>query len=64
MKNIAIFGASRSGKSTLAKMIAKKYQNYHIIIGDDIRGTFTEVFPQNEISSKGGKGMKKFLTIS
>lgn len=25
MKNIAIFGSSRSGKSTLAKMISKKY---------------------------------------
>lgn len=42
MKSIAIFGSSRSGKSTLAKMIAKKYQNYHIIIGDDIQWAFQE----------------------
>ncbi len=47
MKNVAIFGSSRSGKSTLAKMISKKYSNYHIIIGDDIRGAFQEVLPNN-----------------
>lgn len=57
MKNIAIFGSSRSGKSTLAKMIAKKYSNYHIIIGDDIRKAFQEVLPNNDINSNGGKGM-------
>ena len=30
IKNIAIFGSSCSGKSTLAKMISKKYPNYYI----------------------------------
>ena len=54
MKNIAIFGSSRSGKSTLAKMISKKYSNYHIIIGDDIRWAFQEVLSNNNINSKGG----------
>lgn len=66
MKNVAIFGSSRSGKSTLAKMISKKYPNYHIIIGDDIRRTFQEVLPNNNINSKGGIGMledfPKFLS--
>ena len=57
MKNIAIFGSSRSGKSTLSKMISKKYPNYHIIIGDDIRGAFQEILPNNNINSKGGIGM-------
>ena len=57
MKNIAIFGSSRSGKSTLAKMISKKYPNYHIIIGDDIRWAFQETLPNNNINSKGGIGM-------
>ena len=56
VKNIAIFGSSRSGKSTLAKMISKKYPNYHIIIGDDIRWAFQEVLPNNNINSKGGIG--------
>ncbi len=55
MKNIAIFGSSRSGKSTLAKMISKKYSNYHILIGDDIRRVFQEVLPNNNINSKGGR---------
>lgn len=59
MKNIAIFGSSRSGKSTLSKMISKKYSNYHIIIGDDIRGAFQEILPNNHINSKGGSGMKE-----
>lgn len=57
MKNIAIFGSSRSGKSTLSKMIAKKYPNYHIIIGDDIRWAFQQILPANNINSKGGIGM-------
>ncbi len=57
MKNIAIFGTSRSGKSTLSKMIYKKYPNYHIIIGDDIRWAFQQILPANNISSKGGSGM-------
>ena len=57
MKNIAIFGSSRAGKSTLSKMISKKYPNYHIIIGDDIRGAFKETLPNNNINSKGGSGM-------
>lgn len=48
MKNIAIFGSSRAGKSTLSKMIAKKYPNYHIIIGDNIRGAFSRVLPNNK----------------
>ncbi len=57
MKSIAIFGSSRSGKSTLAKMIAKKYQNYHIIIGDDIQWAFQETLPNNNINNSGGSGM-------
>lgn len=57
MKNIAIFGSSRSGKSTFSKMISKKYHNYHVIIGDDIRGAFQEILPNNNINSKGGIGM-------
>ena len=51
MKNIAIFGVSRSGKSTLANMICKKYPNYHMIIGDAVRNAFTQVLPQNHINS-------------
>lgn len=57
MKNIAIFGSSRSGKSTLSKMISKKLPNYHIIVGDDIRWAFQETLPENHINSKCGKGM-------
>lgn len=59
MKNIAIFGSSRSGKSTLSRMIAKKHPNYHIIVGDDIRWAFQEVLPDNHINSRGGEGMKE-----
>lgn len=59
MKNIAIFGSARSGKSTLSVMISKKFPNYHIIVGDDIRWTFSRVLPDNNINSKGGSGMKE-----
>ena len=59
MKNIAIFGSARAGKSTLSKMIAKKFPNYHVISGDDIKNTFKEILPQNNINSKGGSGMKE-----
>lgn len=59
MKNIAIFGSSRSGKSTLSRMIANKFPNYHIIVGDDIRWAFQDVLPNNNINSKGGSGMKE-----
>lgn len=59
MKNIAIFGASRAGKSTLVKMICEKYPNYHMIIGDAIRKAFSEVLPQNDINNKNGNGMKE-----
>lgn len=59
MKNIAIFGQSRAGKSTLSKMIAKKYSNYQIIIGDDIRWAFEQTLPNNNINNKGGDGMKE-----
>lgn len=58
MKNICIFGASRSGKSTLSRMIAKKYSNYHIMNGDAIRGAFSYALPNNDINSHGGIGMK------
>lgn len=61
MKNIAIFGSARSGKSTLAKMISKKFPNYHIIIGDDIRWAFQEILPELNINSNGGSGMKKIF---
>lgn len=57
MKNLAIFGSSRSGKSTLAKMVAEKYPNYHIYIGDDIRWAFQETLPQVNINMYGGSGM-------
>lgn len=57
LKNIAIFESSRSGKSTLSKRISRKYPNYHIIIGDDIRWAFQETLPNNNINSKGGIGM-------
>lgn len=57
MKNIAIFGSSRSGKTTLAKMISKKYPRYHVFIGDDIRWAFQDVLQYTNINSTGGTGM-------
>ncbi len=57
MKNIAIFGSSRAGKSTLSRMISQKHPFYHIIIGDDIRGAFQNTLPKTNINVTGGIGM-------
>lgn len=59
MKNLVILGASRSGKTTLAREVNKQYPNYHIINGDSIRHTFERVLPQNEINKRNGKGMRE-----
>lgn len=63
---MVILGSSRAGKSTLAKMVVKKYPYYHILGGDSIRRAFQEVLPQNQINNKGGSGMEhdfpNFLT--
>lgn len=59
MENIAIFGSSRSGKSTLSKMISKKYPHYHIIIGDDIEWAFQQTLPSYKINNNGGSGMEE-----
>ncbi len=45
MKNILIFGSSRSGKSTLAKLLREKY-NYTIIMLDAILYTFYQALPE------------------
>lgn len=59
MKNLVILGASRAGKSTLAKEINNLYPNYHILRGDCIRHAFQEELPQNEINKYDGKGMEE-----
>lgn len=59
MKNIVILGASRSGKTTLAREICKIYSNYHIINGDSIQNAFEDTLPQNKINNYGGEGMKE-----
>lgn len=45
MKNIIIGGTVRSGKSTLANKIAKKF-NYSLCESDTIVNAFDEVFPE------------------
>lgn len=59
MKNIIIIGRPRAGKSTLANMIADKY-NYQIIRTDAIRNTFRDVFPELNIRPNTAINNKKF----
>lgn len=61
MKNVAIFGSSRAGKTTLAKMIAKRYPKYQFMVADIVIGTFERVLPQLEINHVGGKGMQEIF---
>lgn len=58
-RNIFIFGEPRSGKSTLASMIALKL-GYHIIRSDCERNTLKEIFPDLNINSKTALSSKKF----
>lgn len=59
MKNLVILGASRAGKTTLARKICETYHNYHLINGDSIRNAFQETLPQNNINKYNGSGMKE-----
>lgn len=59
MKNIIILGRPRAGKSTLANMIADKY-NYQIIRTDTIRGSFKDVFPELNIKAYTAIDSKEF----
>ncbi len=59
MKNIAIFGSSRAGKTTLAKMIARRYPRYQFMVADILIGTFERVLPQLQINHDGGRGMEE-----
>lgn len=70
MKNIIIIGRPRAGKSTLANMIADKY-NYQIIRTDAIRNTFRDVLPELNIrphtaieSEKFQMFIKEFLRLN
>ncbi len=58
MKNIIILGIPRAGKTTLSKMIAKKYDNYIPIDTDSIRDAFQYALPKTEINKYKGNGMK------
>lgn len=55
MKDIIIAGVPRTGKSTLAKMLAEELENYHLINLDAVRNGFGDIFPELNINDKGGK---------
>ncbi len=59
MKNILILGASRCGKSTLSSLLLSKYP-YQVIHIDQIRNTFTTVFPHLNINSKTARNNREF----
>lgn len=59
MKNIIIFGSSRSGKTELAKRLSKEL-NYSIIMVDSLVSAFQNSMPELEInhSNRDGKSIK------
>lgn len=57
MKNIMILWAARAGKTTLARLIKKEYQNYCILDWDCVRMAFERVIPELEINHLNGAGM-------
>ena len=58
MKNIIIFGSSRSGKTELAKRLSKKL-NYNIVMVDSLVSAFQNSMPEMEInhSNRDGKAI-------
>lgn len=53
MKDILIFGVPRAGKTTLAKLLAEKLENYHVFSIDAIINAFGDIFPKLEINDRG-----------
>ena len=59
-KNIIILGAARSGKTTLAQMIHKKY-NYSIVSIDSFVSALKEGFPELGITHSNTENKFKVL---
>lgn len=59
MRNVIILGRPRCGKSTLANMIADKY-DYQILRVDAIRDTFKVIYPELSIAPNIAMKNKKF----
>ena len=55
MKNIILYGSSRSGKSTLAKLICKEL-NYSYVSIDKLVTAFEQAFPDLQINHKDRTG--------
>lgn len=51
MKNIIIFGTSRSGKTQLAKLLSTKL-NYSIVMVDSLVSAFQNSMPELEINQQ------------
>ena len=60
MKNIIILGAARAGKTTLAKMLHRKY-NYSIISIDSFVSALSDGFPSLGITHSNTENKFKLL---
>lgn len=60
MKSVAIFGASRAGKTTLTRMLIDAHPGYQVISGDHIREAFRNTIPILDIRA-GGRGIEKIF---
>ena len=62
MKNIVIVGTPRSGKTTFAKMIMKKFSNYNLIEEDTIKCAYENALVDE--AARHSKGDSLSVTLS
>ena len=61
MKNIILIGSSRSGKTTLARMIKEKNDSYNILHGDMIKKAFQSYSGETASNLKNNFEYRKFI---
>lgn len=63
IKNIYIIGTPRSGKTTLAKLLKRKFTDFSLISMDSIRNGFMKSLPHLDMGNKNSISRKEIFPI-